>query len=63
LALGPFPPSGESASTVLPVYLAVADGAAVQARATPYAGHPEMLQARIVKDALNLLRFQLRDPR
>lgn len=59
LALGPFPPSDESASAPPPVQLAVAHGSAVYLRATPYAGHPDMLQARIAKDALNLLRLRL----
>jgi nicotinamide-nucleotide amidase len=59
LALGPFPPHGESASGPPPVFIAVAGRAAVHGHATPYAGHPDMLLARTVKEALNCLRLQL----
>ena len=39
--------------------MAVAEQAAVHGHATPYAGHPDILLARTVKEALNFLRLRL----
>lgn len=59
LALGPFPPPGESSAGPPPVHMAVAEQTAVHVRSTPYAGHPDILLARTVKEALNFLRLDL----
>jgi nicotinamide-nucleotide amidase len=59
LALGPFPPAGESSAGPSPVYIAIAAGEAVRGHSTPYAGHPDILLARTVKEALNFLRLWL----
>ena len=45
LALGPFPPLGESSAGPPPVHIAVAEQAAVHGHSTPYAGHPDILLA------------------
>ncbi|MCU0872879.1 MAG: CinA family nicotinamide mononucleotide deamidase-related protein [Pirellulaceae bacterium] len=60
LALGPFPPLGETPASPPPVHLAIAKQAAVDGHSTPYAGHPDILLARTVKEALNFLRLRLR---
>jgi len=60
LALGPFPPQVESSSGPPPVYIAAAGPAAVYGHSTPYAGHPDILLPRTVKEALNFLRLRLR---
>jgi nicotinamide-nucleotide amidase len=62
LALGPFPPAGESSAGPSPVYIAVAAGETVCGHSTPYAGHPDILLARTVKEALNFLRLKLLRP-
>lgn len=59
LALGPFPPLDASASGPPTVHVAVADSATIHRHSTPYAGHPEILLARTVKEALNFLRLTL----
>ncbi len=59
LALGPFPPLDALPGGPPPVQLAVADSTAVHRHPTPFAGHPEMLLARTVKEALNFLRLTL----
>ncbi len=59
LALGPFPTIDASAPSPPPVHIAVADSAAVRTHSTPYAGHPDILLARTVKEALNFTRLTL----
>lgn len=59
LALGPFPTFAPSSPVPPSVALAVADPTAVHGHWTPYAGHPDMLLARTVKEALNFLRLML----
>jgi nicotinamide-nucleotide amidase len=59
LALGPFPPLTETPASPPPVHLAIAEQAAVDGHSTPYAGHPDILLARTVKEALNFLRRRL----
>lgn len=59
LAVGPFPPHVESAIGPLPVHLAIAGPDATYGYSTPYAGHPDILLPRTVKEALNFLRLKL----
>ena len=59
LALGPFPPLGELSAGPPSVHMAVAEQTAVHGHSTPYAGHPDILLARTVKEALNFLRLTL----
>ncbi len=59
LALGPFPPPDPSAAGPASVQLALADRFAVHGHATPYAGHPDILLERTVKEALNFVRLTL----
>jgi nicotinamide-nucleotide amidase len=59
LALGPFPPADSSAALPAWVQFALAERTAVHARATPYAGHPDILLERTVKEALNFARLTL----
>ena len=62
LAVGPFPrpDPGASSPAALLVQMAVAGPTTVHEHATPYAGHPDILLARTVKETLNFLRLTLR---
>ncbi len=58
LVVGPWPAdAGDLSQSHVPIALATAEG--VQCRAHRTAGHPELLQARAAKQALNLLRLEL----
>jgi len=59
LALGPFPPYDSSAAAPASVPLALAERSAVYGHAMPYAGHPDILLERTVKEALNFARLTL----
>lgn len=59
LALGPFPTFAPSSPVPPSVALAVADSATVHGHGTAYAGHPDILLARTVKETLNFLRLIL----
>ena len=59
MALGPFPPPDSSAVLPVAVQFALAEPSAVHAHATPYAGHPDILLERTVKEALNFARLTL----
>ncbi|NLF68539.1 MAG: CinA family nicotinamide mononucleotide deamidase-related protein [Candidatus Anammoximicrobium sp.] len=58
-ALGPFPPPDSPAAGPAPVQFALADATAVRLHSTPYAGHPDILLERTVKEALNFVRLTL----
>lgn len=58
LAIGPFPPENLSPPGHFHYALATNDG--VEAKTSPYTGHPEILKPRAGKQALNLLRLALR---
>jgi nicotinamide-nucleotide amidase len=63
LTVGPFPQPDAALGGPSLVHLAVASPSAVHGHTTPYAGHPDILLARTVKEALNLLRLTLlREP-
>lgn len=58
LALGPWPvDAGDASGARVPFALATADNVHTHAAST--AGHPELLQARAAKQALNVLRLRL----
>jgi nicotinamide-nucleotide amidase len=60
LAIGPFPGPVDASATARDVHIAIAgaDGTTTS-KATPFAGHPEIVVARIVKSALNYLRLSI----
>lgn len=57
LAIGPFPP--ENLNPPASFHYALASNDGVDAKSTPYTGHPEILRPRAGKQALNLLRMAL----
>lgn len=59
LALGAFPQSDAVGREPGQVAYAVAAADTVEARTSPFAGHPEILKPRAAKQALNLLRKKL----
>jgi hypothetical protein len=61
LAIGPFPPPADDATETRDVQIAFASPGGVTLRTTPFAGHPDVVVARVVKSALNFVRLQLRD--
>jgi nicotinamide-nucleotide amidase len=59
LAIGPFPNSVDTSATASDVHIALAGPDGTITKATPYAGHPDIVVARIVKSALNYLRLNI----
>jgi hypothetical protein len=60
LAVGPVTPAPDSAPSPEPIlWLALAHGGGTTCHPTTYAGHPDILQERTAKQALNLLRKYL----
>ena len=59
LAVGPFPDRDGPGQEPGRVGLALAAGSAVQTHAPWFAGHPDILAARVAKQALDLLRREL----
>ncbi len=59
LAVGPFPPSDADRQPAGHVQLALVGPHGPQHQFLPFAGHPDVLTARTVKQVLNLLRHQL----
>jgi nicotinamide-nucleotide amidase len=59
LALGSFPPTSAASGPAPRVDIVLAGPAGVETRSAPYAGHPDILLARTVKEALNFLRLAL----
>jgi nicotinamide-nucleotide amidase len=60
LALGPFPHHPPDAASPESVYYAVAGPRGIEVKSTLYAGHPDVVTARIIKTALNFLRLHVR---
>ena len=63
LAVGELPPSDPTASTPPRFHFAVATPAGLRARSSPYVGPSDILKLRAAKQALNLLRLELRHER
>ncbi|MCY2992302.1 MAG: CinA family nicotinamide mononucleotide deamidase-related protein [Planctomycetota bacterium] len=61
LALGPFPSSDSATSRPGDVHYALAGPHGTEAKATLFAGHPDILRARTVKATLNFLRLKLKE--
>ncbi|MBW3596596.1 MAG: CinA family nicotinamide mononucleotide deamidase-related protein [Planctomycetes bacterium] len=59
LAVGPFPPPAASAETPSETHFALATADAVFPETSPFTFHPDILQARTAKQALNALRLYL----
>jgi nicotinamide-nucleotide amidase len=59
LAIGPFPASDSSASVPGSLHFALASSSGIIAKSSPFAGHPDILRPRAVKQALDLLRLEL----
>jgi nicotinamide-nucleotide amidase len=59
LAIGPFPTSDTESSQAGQLHFALATASDTIHKAVPFAGHPDILRARAVKQALNLLRLTL----
>ncbi|MEO8495215.1 MAG: CinA family protein, partial [Planctomycetota bacterium] len=59
LALGAFPTSDTAVSEPGELRFALATPASVLAKSVPFAGHPDILKERAVKQALNFLRLHL----
>lgn len=59
LAIGPFPAFDPQAGEPGRAHFALVCNEGTQIRSSPFAGHPEILKPRAVKQALNLLRLSL----
>jgi len=59
LAVGSFPQSDSATTEPGSLYFALSSAQGHLVKATPFAGHPEILRARAVKQALNLLRLHM----
>jgi nicotinamide-nucleotide amidase len=59
LATSAYPATGPASASVPTFGVALASAAGVVATAPAYAGHPDILQQRAAKEALNFLRHQL----
>jgi nicotinamide-nucleotide amidase len=59
LVVGPHGEADSATTAPASVVLALAHGTGVIRKETPFAGHPEILQPRLAKQALNLLRLHL----
>jgi nicotinamide-nucleotide amidase len=59
LAVGPFPPSDGEHQVPGNLQLVLAGPGGSHRQSTPFAGHPDLLKQRAVKQALDLLRRQL----
>jgi hypothetical protein len=62
LALGSFPRAASPSEAPPRVEIVLVGPAGVQTRMAPYAGHPDILLARTVKEALNFFRLALMAP-
>jgi nicotinamide-nucleotide amidase len=59
LAVGPFPPPAGSAETPSETHIALAAAEGTFTESAPFTYHPDILQARTAKQALNALRLYL----
>lgn len=59
LAVGPFPVSDAEGSEAGALHFALSSPLTTVAKSVPFAGHPDILRERAVKQALNLLRLEL----
>ncbi len=59
LAIGSFPDPMDTSDTARDVHIALASANDTITKATPFAGHPDIVVARIVKSALNYLRLNI----
>ena len=60
LAVGAFPPPDAEGAEPGRVHFGLATRDGVVTRSTPFAGHPAILKSRAAKQALNMLRLELR---
>jgi nicotinamide-nucleotide amidase len=60
LAIGPFPSPADAAPTAPDVPLVLVGPSGSSVHTTSFAGHPDIVVARVVKSALNFVRLQLR---
>jgi nicotinamide-nucleotide amidase len=59
LSIGPFPTSDADGAAAGNLHFALAGPAETVTKAVPFAGHPDILRERAVKQALDLLRLAL----